>query len=328
MHRPEDSQGGIELCKASAFPFENDCFFSNDSGGLSGTKPAQKGVLCASDFAKKLTQNFSTSCIRPGASCDKKYLTFWSNCLFLALRANPRFLVRPNFTTAIQETRGMMSDQTAVAQVQPVRTEAYLDFLQMLSGVALVMFMWAHMILVASVNLDLGGGRVMNWIAHFFEATYMAQIGGPMIALVMLAHFVLAARKLPFKAREQKEMWRHSVRLNHLDTWLWVIQAVTAFIILIMGCIHMWTVLTDLPITAQKSGARIQGGWWLLFYIFLLPMIELHVGIGAYRIGVKWGWIKRSNRQFFHGLENKITLIFITIGVITLFTFYVLVKPM
>lgn len=52
----------------------------------------------------------------------------------------------------------MMSDQTAVAQVQPVRTEAYLDFLQMLSGVALVMFMWAHMILVASVNLDLGGG--------------------------------------------------------------------------------------------------------------------------------------------------------------------------
>lgn len=198
----------------------------------------------------------------------------------------------------------------------------------MLSGVALVMFMWAHMILVASVNLDLGGGRVMNWIAHFFEATYMAQIGGPMIALVMLAHFVLAARKLPFKAREQKEMWRHSVRLNHLDTWLWVIQAVTAFIILIMGCIHMWTVLTDLPITAQKSGARIQGGWWLLFYIFLLPMIELHVGIGAYRIGVKWGWIKRSNRQFFHGLENKITLIFITIGVITLFTFYVLVKPM
>jgi len=222
----------------------------------------------------------------------------------------------------------MMSDQTAVAQVQPVRTEAYLDFLQMLSGVALVMFMWAHMILVASVNLDLGGGRVMNWIAHFFEATYMAQIGGPMIALVMLAHFVLAARKLPFKAREQKEMWRHSVRLNHLDTWLWVIQAVTAFIILIMGCIHMWTVLTDLPITAQKSGARIQGGWWMLFYIFLLPMIELHVGIGAYRIGVKWGWIKRSNRQFFHGLENKITLIFITIGVITLFTFYVLVKPM
>ena len=135
----------------------------------------------------------------------------------------------------------MMADQT-IARVEPVRTEAYLDFFQMLTGVGLVAFMWAHMILVASVNLDLGGGRVMNAIAHFFEATYMAQLGGPMIALVMLAHFVLAARKLPFRASEQKAMWRHSVNFNHLDTWLWVVQALTAFIILIMGCIHMWTV--------------------------------------------------------------------------------------
>ena len=82
----------------------------------------------------------------------------------------------------------MMADQT-IARVEPVRTEAYLDFLQMLTGVGLVAFMWCHMILVASVNLDLGGGRVMNAIAHFFEATYMAQIGGPMIALTMLAAF-------------------------------------------------------------------------------------------------------------------------------------------
>ncbi len=221
----------------------------------------------------------------------------------------------------------MMADQT-IARVEPVRTEAYLDFFQMLTGVGLVAFMWCHMILVASVNLDLGGGRVMNAIAHFFEVTYMAQIGGPMIALTMLAHFVLAARKLPFRAREQKAMWRHTVNFNHTDTWLWIIQAVTAFIILIMGCIHMWTVLTNLPITAAKSAARIQGGWWLAFYIFLLPMIELHVGIGIYRIGVKWGFIKRSNRKVLHGFENKLTIVMIAIGLVTLFTFFVLTKAM
>ena len=221
----------------------------------------------------------------------------------------------------------MMADQT-IARVEPVRTEAYLDFFQMLTGVGLVAFMWAHMILVASVNLDLGGGRVMNLIAHFFEATYMAQIGGPMIALVMIFHFVLAARKLPFRAREQKAMWRHTVNFNHTDTWLWIIQALTAFIILIMGCIHMWTVLTNLPITAARSAARIQGGWWLLFYIILLPMIELHVGIGIYRIGVKWGYIKRANREVLHGFENKLTVVMIGIGLLTLFTFYFLVKAM
>ncbi len=156
----------------------------------------------------------------------------------------------------------------------------------------------------------------------------MAQIGGPMIALTMLVHFVLAARKLPFRAREQKAMWRHTVNFNHTDTWLWIIQAVTAFIILIMGCIHMWTVLTTMPITAAKSAARIQGGWWLAFYIILLPMIELHVGIGIYRIGVKWGFIKRSNRKALHGFENKLTIVMIAIGLVTLFTFFVLTKAM
>lgn len=219
----------------------------------------------------------------------------------------------------------MMADET-IARTGPVRTEAYLDLFQMLTGVVLVAFMWAHMVLVASINLDLGGGRVMNAIARFFEATYMAQIGGPVIAAIMLAHFVIAARKLPFRAKEQKAIWRHSVNFNHLDTWLWVVQAGTAFIILIMGSIHMWTVLTSLPIRAAKSAGRIQGGWWLAFYLVLLPMIELHVGIGIYRIGVKWGFIKRADRKVMHGFENKLTLTMIGIGLVTLFTFLVLTK--
>ena len=153
----------------------------------------------------------------------------------------------------------MMADQT-IARVQPVRTEAYLDFFQMATGVGLVAFMWAHMILVASVNLDLGGGRVMNLIAHFFEATYMAQIGGPMIALVMLLHFVLAARKLPFRAtRTEGHVEAHRQLQPHSTPGLWIIQAVTAFIILIMGCIHMWTVLTNLPITAAQERRQDPG---------------------------------------------------------------------
>lgn len=216
-----------------------------------------------------------------------------------------------------------MTGQTYTDAGEAVRSEAYLDFLQMLTGVALILFMWSHMILVASVNL---GPGVMNAIAAFLESTYLAQIGGPVIAVVFLLHFVLAARKLPFRYKEQQSVWRHSIRLNHLDTWLWVVQAGTAMIILIMGATHMWTVLTNLPITAAKSAARIQGGWWLVFYLILLPMVELHVGIGFYRIGVKWGWITRANRGFFKGIEKKITAGFILIGLITLFTFYFIIE--
>ncbi len=200
----------------------------------------------------------------------------------------------------------------------PGRTAAYLDWLQMLTGAGLILFMWSHMILVASVNL---GANVMNAIAYFFEATYMAQVGGPIIGATLLLHFVLAARKVPFRSKEQVAIWKHARLMRHGDTWLWLIQAVSAMIILIMGSIHVWTVLTDLPITAAKSAARVQGGFWLVFYLILMPLVELHVGIGFYRIGVKWGFIKRDGRKKAHRFENILTGIFIFIGLITIIRF-------
>ncbi|BCS87588.1 succinate dehydrogenase/fumarate reductase cytochrome b subunit [Pseudodesulfovibrio sediminis] len=193
-----------------------------------------------------------------------------------------------------------------------------LDWLQMLSGVSLILFMWCHMLLVSSVVIS---PKVMDAIAHFFEATGMAQVGGPLIFLVFLTHFVLAARKIPFRMDGQKTIWQHARMLHHGDTWLWVVQAVSAMIILVMGSIHMWVVLTDLPITAVKSAARIQSGFWAVFYLFLLPLAELHVGIGFYRIGVKWGFVKTKDRDRFKRGENLLTLMFIAIGLITLARF-------
>ncbi|HIJ42097.1 MAG TPA: succinate dehydrogenase/fumarate reductase cytochrome b subunit [Deltaproteobacteria bacterium] len=214
-----------------------------------------------------------------------------------------------------------MAIDTTIYVQSPGRISGYLDWLQMLTGASLILFMWSHMVLVASVNL---GAGAMNTLAYFFEATYMAQVGGPLIGVAFLLHFVLAARKVPFRSEQQSTMWKHSRMLHHTDTWLWMIQAGTAMVILIMGSIHMWTVLTDLPITAAKSAARIQGGFWLVFYLILLPMVELHVGIGFYRIAVKWGFIKRKTRKGFKRFENILTGIFILIGLITLIRFMTL----
>lgn len=214
-----------------------------------------------------------------------------------------------------------MSIDTAIYVQSPSRSSAYLDWLQMLTGAGLILFMWAHMVLVASVIF---GPGAMNAIAHFFEATYMAQVGGPFIGLVFLLHFVLAARKIPFRAEQQSRIWKHARMLAHRDTWLWLVQVVTAMLILIMGAIHMWVVLTDLPITAQKSAVRIQGGFWMMFYLFLLPLVELHVGVGLYRIAVKWGFVGRDKRSKMKRFEYGITGIFIFIGLITLLRFYFL----
>ena len=201
------------------------------------------------------------------------------------------------------------------------RMDGVLDWAQMLSGAGLIAFMWAHMMLVASVVIS---PDVMNAIADFFEKTGMAQIGGPLIFLVFLAHFVLASRKIPFRLEGQKTIWGHAKMLHHTDTWLWIVQAVSAMIILVMGAIHMWVVLSDLPITALKSAARIRSGAWIFFYLLLLPLVELHVGIGLYRIAVKWGFVQRTGRKGLKRGENLLTLIFVSIGVLTLIRFWFL----
>lgn len=201
---------------------------------------------------------------------------------------------------------------------RPTRSAAWLDALQVLTGAGLVLFMWSHMILVSSVLL---GEWAMDGLAYFFEATFMAQVGGPVIFAVMLFHFLLAARKMPFRFSELTAFWKHSKLMRHSETWLWLVQVGTALVVLVLGSIHMWTVLTDLPISAQKSAARIQGGWWLVLYLFLLPMVELHVGIGFFRIGVKWGFIKRRDRAKMKRFENGLTLVFVAIGLLTLLRF-------
>jgi len=216
----------------------------------------------------------------------------------------------------------MSVPSTATQAGLPVgKLSAYLDWVQMLTGAALILFMWCHLILVSSILI---GPGAMNALAWFFETTYMAQVGGPLIFLAFLVHFVLAARKIPFKTAEQRVMWANAKRLRHTDTWLWIVQATTAMGILIMGGIHMWVVLTNLPITAAKSAARIQTGFWFVFYLFLLPMVELHVGIGFYRILVKWGFLDRPGRKIIKRKENLLTGIFIAVGLLTLLRYYFL----
>ena len=194
-----------------------------------------------------------------------------------------------------------------------------MDWLQMLSGVSLILFVWVHAMLEASVIIS---PDLLNTIGHFLEATGMVQVGGPLIFLALFAHVILAARKSPFRFDGQATIWQHAKMLHHGDTWLWIVQAVSAMIILVMASTHMWVALTDLPITAAKSAERIQGGFWAAFYVILLPLIHLHVGIGFYRIGVKWGFVKDYDRAKFKKVVTLIVIGFTALGLITVARYF------
>lgn len=211
----------------------------------------------------------------------------------------------------------MSIDLTAHVR-KPGLRDGLLDVAQMVSGVLLGIFICIHMLDMATILL---GPGVMNAVAEFFEATGMAQVGGPALFVVFLVHFVLAARKIPFRAGPQGVIWRHGRMLRHQDTWLWIVQAVTAMIILIMGAAHMWTVLSDLPITAEKSALRIQGGFWLAFFLILLPTIALHTGVGLYRIAVKWGFMKDEKRPLGQRIMFGFIAAIVGLGVLALIRF-------
>ena len=168
----------------------------------------------------------------------------------------------------------------------------YTDVVQLLTGVLLCCFVFMHMLLVSSVILS---PNIMNGIADLLETSYLAQIGGPIILLIIVLHFILAARKMPFSPLELREFWRQAKMMHHMDTWLWLVQVVTAIIILVMASAHVINILSNLPISAQKSAVAIQGGM-VPFYLVLFAALDLHIAIGLYRIGVKFGILTRENR--------------------------------
>ncbi len=188
---------------------------------------------------------------------------------------------------------GSMSVDATMHVVRPGRRDAYLDWLQMLTGAGLVLFIAFHTLLTASIIF---GAGALDGVAGALEALHLDTLAHIFVPILFFVHFIIAARKIPFRFQGQEAIWRDARLLNHRDTWLWLVQAGSAMIILIMGSIHMWTNINDPAILAATSTARVQSGGWFLFYLILVPLVQLHVFIGVYRIGVKWGFITDALR--------------------------------
>jgi len=129
-------------------------------------------------------------------------------------------------------------------------------------------------------------------LADFLERTYLLHTLAPLLIVLIIAHVLLAARKLPSTAQQQLSLVRHLRSLWHFDTWLWAIQIVTGLALLSLVSIHLWEVLTDLPIEAAKSGDRVRQTLFLFSAPFTV-LVQVHLGAGLYRIAVKWGLLAR-----------------------------------
>jgi len=170
------------------------------------------------------------------------------------------------------------------------RLAGTLELATSVSGVALAAFMLMHMSLLSTVLI---GAQTMDDLASFLERYYLVQIGAGPLILLAIAHVFLALRKVPTTFQQQWLLARQMRRLNHLDTWTWAFQVLSGAALLAFVSIHLWVMLTDLPIEAAKSGDHVSGVYLWFDAPFVL-LVQGHIFVGLYRIAVKWGLLARS----------------------------------
>ncbi len=211
-----------------------------------------------------------------------------------------------------------MNRTVSVGSLSKTALSGRMDFAQAASGVLLALFTLLHLIFVSSVLLS---PNIMNSLGWFLEELYLAQLGGPLILLLMVAHFVLAARKMPFQIGTLPVFFRHAQSMQHKDTWLWLVQVATAVIVLVMVSIHIYVILDALPITAESSALREQNGW-TPFYILLLVCVGAHLAIGLFRVGAKYGFITDNNRATWTKRMWILMAVYVGLGILTIIRFH------
>ena len=208
------------------------------------------------------------------------------------------------------------------------RWPARLDLAQSASGLLLVLFMWGHMFFVSSILL----GKDAMWaVTKFFEGYYFLGTSHPWIVSVavglvlalLVVHAFLAARKFPTSYRQFRAFRGHMAMMRHEDTTLWFWQVFTGFALFFLASMHLYVMLAHPDrIGPYESADRVWSEHYWPLYILLLLAVELHGGIGLYRLAVKWGWLDSPDanltRARLKRLKWAITAFFLVLGLATL----------
>lgn len=211
------------------------------------------------------------------------------------------------------------------------RWPARMDLLQSASGLFLGLFMWGHMFFVATILIS---EDAMWAVTKMFEGYFVFGRSYPIIVsavvavviVAFVAHAFLAMRKFPSSYRQYRDFIGHRRMFRHGDTTLWWVQAVTGFLLFFLGSAHLYQMLMNPgAIGPYASGERVYTAWWPL-YLVLLFAVELHGGIGLYRLTVKWGWLEgkdpdASRRRLSHA-KWGLTAFFLVLGLLTLAAYY------
>lgn len=187
--------------------------------------------------------------------------------------------------------------------------------------------MWAHMFMVSSILL---GKDAFYFVARMFEGQYIFGRPYPLLVsfivafifIIFAVHALIAIRHMPNSYREYRSFWLHSRSLRHPDTVLWLIQVITGLLLMFFASVHLYDMFTQPGnIGPYASSDRMVTGVKWPLYLLLLFAVELHAGIGIYRLAIKWGWPSgkdpRQTRRILSRARWAIIVFFILLGLLT-----------
>ena len=138
-------------------------------------------------------------------------------------------------------------------------------------------------------------------ITKFFEGYFFFGTSHPGIVSVVVAGVIVlfvGARSCS-RCESSRSSYRqfrtyrgHMRVMRHEDTTLWFWQVFTGFALFFLASVHLYLMLTRPDrIGPFESADRVWSDYMWPLYMLLLLAVELHGGIGLYRLAVKWGWV-------------------------------------
>ncbi len=208
------------------------------------------------------------------------------------------------------------------------RWPARLDLLQSLSGLALGLFMWGHMLFVSSILVS----RDAMWaISRFFEGYFFLGHSVPWLVSVIVAvvftlfacHAALALRKFPASYTAHRTFRDHLHAMRHEDTTLWYWQVLTGFALFFLASLHLGTMLLRPDrIGPFESADRVWSDSMWPIYLVMLFAVEIHGGVGLYRLALKWGFLEGAHpattRRRLRLAKWTLTAFFLVLGLASL----------
>ena len=208
------------------------------------------------------------------------------------------------------------------------KTPALLDFFQSLTGLILAIFIMGHILFEASILLS---NEMMYRVTLMFEGYYFFGERYPGIisflaagiGTIFILHAGIAIRKFPSSYKKYKIIKEHTTRMKHEDSSLWLIQVITGFMMLFIGSVHLYIMMTQPSnIGPFASSSRVVDEFMGPLYFMLLISVISHAFIGLYRLALKWGFLEGTNtkisRARFKLLMKVMIAVYIIVGLSSL----------